>query len=376
MRLLALGTYETDRHPRFGVLLDGLRSAGFQVVEVNAPLGLTTEDRVRMLQRPWRVGVLALRLIGCWLRLTSNSTRSRWRSRPDAVLVGYLGHFDVVLARLLFPRTPVVLDHLVFAADTAHDRGQTGNLKQRLLRALDALAIRCADLLVVDTEEHLRMLPEKRRTDGVVCPVGAPRAWFAAGRKAAMRRPRDTTDFVFFGLFTPLQGAVTIAEACAVLAHRTDIRLTMVGRGQDLPAAKTAAAQVSWITWVDWIDPDRLPGLVASHDVCLGIFGTGSKALRVVPNKVYQGAAAGCALITSETPPQRRVLQTDAVFVPAGDAAMLAAAMAELADAEARRSSLAVQAAGLARRSFTPAAVTAPLQSALIHITGSEETNG
>ena len=42
-----------------------------------------------------------------------------------------------------------------------------------------------------------------------------------------------------------------------------------------------------------------LPALVAGHDVCLGIFGTGDKALRVVPNKVFQGAAAGCAIVTS-----------------------------------------------------------------------------
>ena len=39
--------------------------------------------------------------------------------KADAVLVGYLGHFDVLLARRLFRRIPVVLDHLIFAADTA-----------------------------------------------------------------------------------------------------------------------------------------------------------------------------------------------------------------------------------------------------------------
>ena len=41
---------------------------------------------------------------------------------PDVVLVGYLGHFDVHLARLLFRGVPVVLDHLVGASDTARDR--------------------------------------------------------------------------------------------------------------------------------------------------------------------------------------------------------------------------------------------------------------
>src|SRR5688500_16894172 len=123
MRLLALGTYELNRHPRFGVLLHGLRSAGHDVTEVNVPLELSTAERVRILQRPWRLGTLVLRLLRSWLTLVTGSFRARRRTRPEAVLVGYLGHFDVVLARLLFPRTTVVLDHLIFAADTARDRG-------------------------------------------------------------------------------------------------------------------------------------------------------------------------------------------------------------------------------------------------------------
>ena len=45
--------------------------------------------------------------------------------------------------------------------------------------------------------------------------------------------------------------------------------------------------------------------MVASHDVCLGIFGDTDKALSVVPTKVYQGAAAGCAVVTSDTAPHR-----------------------------------------------------------------------
>ena len=54
--------------------------------------------------------------------------------------------------------------------------------------------------------------------------------------------------------------------------------------------------------WIDWVDADELPGVVAEHDVCLGIFGTTDKAPRVVPNKVYQGVASGCAVVTSDTP--------------------------------------------------------------------------
>ena len=111
--------------------------------------------------------------------------------------------------------------------------------------------------------------------------------------------------------------------------------------------------------------PPTCRRVVAEHDVCLGIFGTGPKALRVVPNKVFQGAAAGCAVVTSDTAPQRRLLGDAAVLVPPGDPAALAGGAARPrrrprpAGAQPAR-----RAAGLARSSFTPAAVTAPLLDA------------
>ena len=70
---------------------------------------------------------------------------------------------------------------------------------------------------------------------------------------------------------------------------------------------------------------------MAAHDVGLGIFGTTAKALTVVPTKVFQAAAAGCAVVTSDTAPQRDSLRDAAVFVPPGDAAALASALVALA---------------------------------------------
>nr|WP_281386449.1 glycosyltransferase [Jiangella mangrovi] len=174
---------------------------------------------------------------------------------------------------------------------------------------------------------------------------------------------------VFFGLFTPLQGATVIAEALRLLARRdVRVRATLAGSGQDAAAVRATLAGIDpdgtvEVTWRDWVDAADLPGLVAAHDVCLGIFGTTSKALAVVPNKVYQGAAAGCAVVTSDTAPQRRAFAGGATFVPPGDPEALAAAIESLAGpvelAQAR-------AAGreTAQR-FTAREVVAPLVGAL-----------
>lgn len=351
MRVQAFGSFDATRHPRAGILLDGLAALGVEIDWCNVPLDLSTADRVRMLKQPWRLPVLAFALLRTWFSLVRLSHRF---PRPDVVLVGYLGHFDVLLARQRFRSAVIVHDMLIFASDTARDRG-AGSLKQRLLRRLDAAAISASDLVVVDTDEHLAMLPSA--ADGLVVPVGAPLSWVSS---APVARP-GPLKVVFFGLYTPLQGAPVIGEALALLDQR--VQVTMIGSGQDVALTRQLAGRggAADVTWLDWVEPLDLPALVAAHDVCLGIFADSGKGTRVVPNKVYQGAAAGCALVTSDTPPQRRALRESAVLVPPGDPQALAAALLALADDDARLLSLRRAAWSLAQEKFTPEAVAVGL---------------
>jgi glycosyltransferase involved in cell wall biosynthesis len=99
--------------------------------------------------------------------------------------------------------------------------------------------------------------------------------------------------------------------------------------------------------------------------VCLGIFGVTPKALRVVPNKVFQGAAAGCAIVTSDTGPQRSALGAAAEFVPPGDPVALADALRRLADDGERLARLRRASAERAGRSFAPSAVVTELRARL-----------
>lgn len=378
MRVLSFGTYDVRAHPRVGILIDGLRDSGCDVVEANVALGLDTATRVSMLKDPRRLGLLARRLLRCWIGLVRASRRRR-RPPPDVVLVGYLGHFDVLLARVLFPRTPIVLDHLIFAADTALDRGVTGSTKGRVLGALDRVALRAADLVLLDTAEHAELVPPRYAGKSLVVPVGAPRIWWAA-RTAARNRPAGPPDagrsanrplrVVFFGLFTPLQGTPVVGAALGRLANRADLTALMIGSGQDLEAARQAAAASQRIEWRAWEPPERLQATVAGTDVCLGSFGTSAKAMRVVPNKVFQGAAAGCAIVTADTPPQRRQLGAAAIFVPPGDPIALADALGRLATDPAMLAHYRTAAAELADAQFRPAAVVAPLQARLPELVG------
>jgi glycosyltransferase involved in cell wall biosynthesis len=359
VRVLGFGTYDVRRHPRAGILLDGLGARGIDVEQLNQPLGFSTAERIAMVERPWLGYRFAFRLLRRWATLALRARRTR---AIDAVLVGYLAHFDVILARLLFPRTRIVLDQMIFAADTARDRGVAGGWKLRLLRLLDRIAVACADIVVVDTEEHAALIPKSESAKGVVVPVGALDEWFSAPPAGVGDGPLRV---VFFGLFTPLQGTKTIGDALALIADRADIAVTMIGTGQDYAATRQAASPNPNVTWVEWVEPHELPVIVSAHDVCLGIFAATAKGQRVVPNKVYEGAASGCAILTSDTAPQRRTLGDDAILVKPGDAQALADALVRLADDRSQVLALRTAAWSRANQCFRSAAVVEPLVAAL-----------
>ncbi len=353
------GTYDAAVHPRVQVLMDGFEARGAEVVEINVPIGLSTADRVRLVRQPWRAPVATARLAVAWLRLWWEARRAR----PDLVVVGYLGHLDVRLARRIFD-APIVLDHLVGLASTVRDRGLAGRgWVDRLLDRADRRALAAADVVVYDTDEQAEAAPPTD-TPGVVVPVGAPSSWFVPSTAPETGPLR----VVFFGLYTPLQGATHIGRAIALLADREDVRFTMIGSGQDHDETRNNAAGSPWVEWIDWVEPARLPAMVADHHVCLGVFGTSDKAARVVPNKTFQGAAAGCLVLTSDTPPQRRLLEGAATFVPAGDPAALAEALAAHADDRAGTDHLRAAAAAVARDRFTPGSIVTRLESDLAAI--------
>nr|WP_236023784.1 glycosyltransferase [Bifidobacterium miconis] len=195
----------------------------------------------------------------------------------------------------------------------------------------------------------------------MVVPVGAPDEWYAAGSAESHSGNARTADIVFYGLYTPLQGVPVIAQAAKELAARgITPKFTLIGKGQDYAEVRRIADGLGNVEFREWVEPEELPALVASHAISLGIFSTTPKGLHVVPNKVYQSMAAGCAVITSDTAPQRRMLGDGVVYVKPGDATALADAIERLlADPAALHAAQA--AASTAAESFTDDKITRPL---------------
>jgi glycosyltransferase involved in cell wall biosynthesis len=101
--------------------------------------------------------------------------------------------------------------------------------------------------------------------------------------------------------------------------------------------------------------------------VVLGAFGAGEKAGRVIPHKVYQGLAAGRAVLTGDGPGLREVFEPGVhlAAVPRGDADAIAIALRDLIVSASRRLGLGEAGRGRALEVATPERVGESLRAAL-----------
>lgn len=364
MKVVFFGTFNEGWHPRVRVLREGLDAHGWDVTIVNVPSSITTKQRLEIAQRPWRAITVLSGVVKAYLQLVKEA---RDVGHADAVVVGYLGVLDVHLARRLF-RAPIVLDHMAPIAGTFQDRRITG-LRLRIAATVDRWAENAAALVLVDTPEHLAQIDRTRRDRAMVVAVGAPNQWFTAQRSAISSSRPDSLSIVFFGLYTPLQGIPRLARALDRTAD-LPVRWTLVGDGQDRHLVQHAIDTQANVTSYDWVAPHDLPALVAAHDVCLGIFGTTPKAERVVPNKVYQGAAAGCLVITSDTACQRTALAKAGVFVDSDDPDGLANAVADMLNDRTDLQTLRKTSARWAVEHFSPEAASLELSDRMKSLAG------
>jgi glycosyltransferase involved in cell wall biosynthesis len=291
-----------------------LRGAGVEVDERN--IDVWDEEG-----EGWRAGPReAIRLLGAEAKLFT-----RRPNGYDAVLVGYPGHLDLPAAKRA--HAPVVFNPLVSLADTlVSDRGRfrSGSLPARILTSIDRRAFRSADLVVADTHAHAQFFAELAGIERVeVCFVGAEERVFQPGWT-----PPRNFEALFVGKLIPLQGVETILAAAEL---DPDIPFRIVGSGQLEDLLADHPVNVEHIPWVEY---ELLPGELHAAGCALGIFGTGEKAQRVIPNKAFQALACGTPLITADTPAARELLVQDesALLVPPGDPEALAEAIRRLVD--------------------------------------------
>jgi glycosyltransferase involved in cell wall biosynthesis len=333
-RVIAWGGYDKSK-PRVRLLLDALRKRDALAGEINIDVWRGIEDKsvagkARILKA---VVKLLLAYPSALLKLL------RQPSRP-AVLLPYPGIADILVAAVVAkPRGQMmILDAFVPLHDTVvGDRAMVArrSAAARLLRAIEGLALRCADIVLVDTDQHGEFYANEygiARDRFVTVLVGAEPLFGAQPEPVEL--PGLTADVpvvLFYGQLIPLHGVRTILDA-ARLTRGDRVHWLIVGRGQDEATLRAAMAEPDRanITWLPWVDYDQLPGVIARAQICLGIFGKSDKAARVIPNKVFQALACGKPVITRASPamdPLAARFPHAIVTVPAGDPIALATAV-------------------------------------------------
>jgi glycosyltransferase involved in cell wall biosynthesis len=356
------GTYEAG-YDRNRVLLRGFSDNGIEVLQCHVPVWETMRYKTSALKGPLHYLRIVLKLAVAYVKLAVCYLRA---PAHDVVLVGYLGHFDVFIARALsrLRRKPLVFDAFVSLYDTAvEDRGLFGRRSAlaRLLRRVDRWACELSDVVLLDTNQHIDYFCQELGLD----QSKFQRVLVGADPAYAVTEPDAPTDERFvvlhYGKFAPLHGMGFIIDAADRLRDRPDILFRIVGGGQTFDESRAHAEQLGLtnIELIPWIEPNALPKAIREAHVCLGIFGDTPKASRVVPNKVYQCLAAGAAVVTGRSPASEELLvdRKHALLCEMASGRAIADAILELREDPRLRDRLGRNGALLYREHFTPKAI-------------------
>ena len=355
MRACFFGAWD-PAYPRNRILREGLRRAGGEVIEVRT--------RARRALRRWP------ELAFGFLRAGRDA---------DVIVVPEFRHKDVPLAHRLKRGRRLVFDPLVSRYDTLvrdWKLHREGSPQARWNLELDRWSLSLADAVLCDTWAHgaLYHALGVRRERLFRVLVGAEDAFFSVAPPAASGPLR----IVYVGGFLPLHGTPVIVEAIARLEREAkrlpEFRVEMVGTGIEWKVARGLAerAKLERIDFPGRTDYADSPRVIAEAHILLGAFGAGAKAGRVIPHKVYQGVAAGRAVITGAGAGLAEVFEsgTHLLAVPRNDAVSLAEALATLLREPSTRERLAACGRGRALEVATPEKVGVRFRDALEGVGG------
>lgn len=302
MRIIWWGTSDKGK-PRNRILLSALRGAGADVTEIHHDVWNDVEDKSQL--SGWQRALRYVRWLAAYPALL---LRFLAAPKPDAVMLGYPAQVDLLVLWLAarLRGVPILMDLFISIYDTTVvDRGlaRPESLKARLLWALEWLACRAADRVIIDTQAHARYVEELfRLPPGSVgsVPVGVEEGHFQHQPPA---RPGARPRVLFYGQLIPLHGIEAVLEA-ALSTRGQAYDWVIIGSGQDAGKVKAALGEVppGHVTWLPWAPYADLNQWIARSDVCLGIFGGSRKAASVVPNKLYQSLSCGRHVVTRASP--------------------------------------------------------------------------
>ncbi len=346
LRVLYFGTYSRgEEYARNEAIIRGLIDNGVELLECREDLWATHENKMDGVKQ----GLFkqAMTFGKAYLKLVLKLPRA---GKFDVMVVGYIGHIDMFPARLLklLHRKPIVFDAFYSLYDTVIlDRGlyAEGSFQARLLRLIDKWSCKIADLVLLDTWEHVDYFCEEFGLDKkrfLAIPLGTDEKNFFPRE---LPEEDGVLDVISYSSYIPLHGIDVQLKAAELLKDEDDIRFTFVGTGQLYQQMRDLASekQLENVKFIEWLSHAELTELIVAADVCLGIFGVTKKASRVIPYKVYEALAMRKAVVTGESPAAGELLVDGehVLMSPMGDPEALAQRLLTMRDDPQLRQRLA-----------------------------------
>lgn len=356
MRICYFGTYEKD-YPRNRVIIQGLKKAGVEVTECHIPLWEKKRDKTKLGFFD-KTGII-LKLPWIYLKLARDFRKLDKANDFDVLIIGYIGQLDMFIAHLIAKKKKIIFNPMISLYDTlVNDRKMVKNsIMKKILHWIDRKSCSYADLVLLDTEDHADYFRKEFNLENVdVLHVGADDMFIPR----QIKKKSDIFKILFYGKYTPLHGTEYIIRAAKLLEKNRDIGFEIIGKGQTYNENIETAEKlgIKNIKFTEWIDYNKLPGKIAEADICLGgHFGRGDKALRVVPNKVFQIMAMARPVIVNNGPAIRDAGFIDGencVFARPADPKSIANAILKLKNDDELRERTAENAYLLYKKSFSP----------------------
>jgi glycosyltransferase involved in cell wall biosynthesis len=287
--------------------------------------------------------------------------RAMGRARADVVMTRDLGVAALVCALPRAMRPPAVYESHGSAPDVAAalpelvaTAKQPGARKLARLTRREAQVWRDADGYVTITAGLAQELSARHgtRSHVAVIPDGVR---LGAGSRFAQGEDRDATPTVAYaGHLYAWKGVDVLLEAIARVPNVQGLIVGGHGAEPDLARLKSLAARLgieSRVTFTGLVEPSRVPELLARATVLVLPNPASAISTRYTsPLKLFEYLAAGRAIVASDLPSIREIVQdgVEAVLVTPGDPAALAAGITRVLDDPALAGRLAHAAANLA----------------------------
>lgn len=376
LRVGYFGTYRAE-YSRNRIMIEGLRQNRVTVVECHESLWNGIEDRVNAVAGGWRRPEFWRRILSVYAKLLWEF----WQTRDqfDIVVVGYPGQVDVFLARILCWLTgkPLVWDIFMSIYLIACERklDQQNPMTVKMMSALEWLACRLPDRLIIDTDEYADWFWRTHRVARArfaLVPTGADNRVFqplplAEGDRRPLR-------IVYYGTFIRNHGVMNIVEAAHLLDNSDEFQFILIGDGPERAAAvqRAETLALSNVHFMEWLPQTELCQLIADADICLGAFGETPQSMMTVQNKIYEGLAMQRAVITGDSPAVRAALGNgeEILLCDRQNPVALAQAIRILAIDHTLRTRLAVQGAKAFQQRFSLSRIGAAFRQSLDELAG------